>query len=288
MIKTLYRQAGLLGMLVFILSQAYAANTQLNSLLLPVAPEDTLAAKAIANNNTGPSATIRLQAAVQNFVDDYLDENAAMLENIRLQNKAAFKTIQKIFAKQGIPDGLLYLAVVESKLKNSATSGAGAAGIWQLMPETARALGLKVNGKTDQRRHLHRSSEAAAAYLHDLYKQYDDWLLVVAAYNCGTGNVNKAIRLSGSREFWKMQRFLPAETRNHVKRFIATHFYYEEKGSIATLTKNERISYFAALNEVVVTSTEPAAAGAPVADDKLTDCVLTNQPAGEIKRELKN
>ncbi len=108
------------------------------------------------------------------------------------------------------------------------------------MPATARTLGLKVNGSTDQRRHIYQSSEAAANYLTTLYKQFDDWLLVIAAYNCGAGNVQKAMKQSGSREFWKLQYHLPKETRDHVKRFIATHFYYEGEGSIATLTKTER------------------------------------------------
>ncbi len=197
------------------------------------------------------AAQIELQSALKKFSADYLKQNGEMLEDIKLKNSHTFKTIEKIFEKQGMPSELKYLAVVESKLKNSATSGAGAAGIWQLMPVTAKTLGLKVAGKTDDRRNMYKSTAAAAKYLNELYNQFDDWLLVVAAYNCGAGNVNKAIKKSGSREFWKLQNFLPAETRKHVKKFIATHFYYEEKGSLVTLTKTERKKHLTSISEPV-------------------------------------
>ena len=117
------------------------------------------------------------------------------------------------------------------------------------MPATGRTFGLKVSGKVDERRNTYNSTVAAAAYLTELYNQFDDWLLVVAAYNCGTGKVLAAIRQSGSRDFSKLQGFLPAESRSHVKHFIATHFYYEKAGSIVTLTKKERIRYLATLDE---------------------------------------
>jgi membrane-bound lytic murein transglycosylase D len=210
---------------------------------------DTLGRQNNANKNWKAAADIKLQASLKKFVAEYLKENGEMLEDIKLKNNAAFKTIEKIFEIREIPVELKYLAVVESKLKNSATSGTGAAGIWQLMPVTARTLGLKIKGKIDERRYTYQSTVAAAKYLKELYNQFDDWLLVIAAYNCGAGNVYKAIKKSGSREFWKLQIFLPAETRKHVKKFIATHFYYEEKGSFVTLTKTERKKYLTAINE---------------------------------------
>ncbi len=243
----LLSQIGLFGILVFFFYQVVAQPQ--NELLLPYLPNDTLTAKVKVN--TEEAISIPLQINLHNYVDRYLDENAALLDQIKEQNSDKLKTIQQILVKQGLPEGLKYLAIVESALKNRATSRAGAAGIWQLMPETARALGLKVNATTDQRRQVYQSSQAAAKYLKTLYKEFDDWLLVVAAYNCGSGNVYKAIKKSGSREFWKIQRYLPAETRGHVKHFIAIHFYYEDNGSVLTLTKKERISYLATLNKTV-------------------------------------
>ncbi len=273
---TICKQIGLVSMLVIFFSQAHA-QTQ-NELLLPYLLHDSLAVNKTVDNNV--ATFIPLQSNVRKAVDRYLDENAEILEIIKKRNSAAFKTIQKILVKHGIPAGLMYLAIVESELKNSATSRVGAAGIWQLMPETARSFGLEVNAKTDQRRHTWQSSVAAATYLKALYHQFDDWLLVVAAYNCGAGNVFKAIKLSGSREFWKMQRFLPAETSTHVKHFIATHFYYEANGSVVTLTKKERLRYLASLNEMVVKNDAPAPDDCPASLDQLSNCTLIDQHEG--------
>jgi membrane-bound lytic murein transglycosylase D len=280
---TLCKQMGWLTMLVLFFSQAYAQPQ--NELLLPYLLYNSLAAKTTDNNKI--TTIIPLQSTVRNYVDHYLDENAETLEKIKERNSGKFKTIQSILEKRGIPAGLMYLAIVESELKNSATSGVGAAGIWQLMPETARSFGLQVNGKTDQRRHTYQSSVAAAGYLKELYKQFDDWLLVVAAYNCGAGNVYKAIKLSGSREFWKLQRFLPAETRNHVKHFIATHFYYEENGSIVTLTKKERIRYLASLNEMAIKAGEQPC-NSPLSCNQPTNGILIAQQQGELICDLRS
>jgi len=270
----LLSQIGLFGILVFFFYQVVAQPQ--NELLLPYLPNDTLAAKAKVNIEEAIS--IPLQSNLHNYVDRYLDENAALLDQIKERNSDKLKTIQQILLKQGLPEGLKYLAIVESELKNRATSGAGAAGIWQLMPETARIFGLKVNAKTDQRRQVYQSSVAAANYLKTLYKEFDDWLLVVAAYNCGSGNVYKAIRKSGSRDFWKMQRYLPAETKGHVKHFIATHFHYEANGSMVTLTKKERIIYLATLNKTVQDDAKQNKGVLPDSSKQTTvDIVVTQQ-----------
>ena len=115
--------------------------------------------------------------------------------------------------------------------------------MWQLMPQTARELGLKCKGKVDERTHAYKSTVAAAKYLKALHNEFGDWLLVIAAYNSGPGYVLKAIKKSGSRNFWKLQRYLPAETRGHVKRYIGTHHYFQEEGSLTVLTKAETIEY---------------------------------------------
>ena len=210
---------------------------------------DTLAAFIGNTKKILSTPEIKLHSSMEGFVKDYFQKNDEMLDDLKIKQISSFTTIEKVLEKHGLPEELKYLAVIESKLKSSATSKVGAAGMWQLMPKTARLLGLKVAGKTDERRYAYKSSVAAAKYLIDLYKQYDDWLLVIAAYNSGPGYVNKAIKRAGSREFWKLQYFLPKETRMHVKKFIATHFYYEEKGSLVTLTKKEREKYLLAVKE---------------------------------------
>lgn len=186
---------------------------------------------------------IAMHASAKKYTDAYIDEHNELLDKIKQQNNNSFQLIRKILIKEGLPAELVYMAVVESKMKNTATSYAGAAGIWQLMPATARTLGLRITAKEDQRRNIYKSTAAAAKYLNSLYNEFDDWLLAIAAYNCGSGNVHKAIKKAGSRDFWKLQNFLPKESREHVKRFIAVHFYYEEQGSIVTMTKNERMLY---------------------------------------------
>ncbi|HMG68170.1 MAG TPA: lytic transglycosylase domain-containing protein, partial [Chitinophagaceae bacterium] len=107
------------------------------------------------------------------------------------------------------------------------------------MPATAKKLGLKVGPYLDERTDYFKSTYAAARYLSDLFTIYGDWLLVIAAYNGGAGNVNYAMRKSGSRNFWELQYYLPEESRNHVKKFIATHYIMEGNGGITTVTKEE-------------------------------------------------
>ncbi len=150
-----------------------------------------------------------------------------------------FNVMDAILTSHNLPKELKYLAVIESRLHTSAVSWAGAVGPWQLMPATARILGLKVSRRVDERTNYIKSTHAAARYLNDLYDQFGDWLLVIAAYNGGPGNVLKAMRKSGSQNFWDLQYYLPAESRNHVKKFIGTHYIFEGQGGLTTLTKKE-------------------------------------------------
>ena len=185
------------------------------------------------------------------FVNDYLARNNSKLETIRNRSERSFNIIDKIFRKYNLPVELKYLAVVESELKTTARSRVGARGPWQLMPVTARLLQLKVNGQVDERTHLSKSTVAAAKYLRDLHAQFGDWLLVIAAYNAGPAPVLKAIKKSGSRDFWKLQQYLPAETRGHVKKYISTHYFFEGQGSLTTLTKEETAVYQHAVAELL-------------------------------------
>jgi membrane-bound lytic murein transglycosylase D len=161
------------------------------------------------------------------------------MEAIKTTGRPYFDMMDAVLGQHGLPKELKYLAVVESFLKPNARSWAGAVGPWQFMPATARKMGLKVSYKVDERKDLFKSTHAASRYLTSLYSLYGDWLLVIAAYNGGPGTVNSAIRRSGSRDFWKLQNYLPLESRNHVKKFIATHYIMEGQGGITTLTKTE-------------------------------------------------
>ncbi len=165
------------------------------------------------------------------YMQGYLKNHTKSLTGMKDWGIPYFNLIDNIFAQYGLPRELKYLAVIESNLSASATSWVGAGGPWQFMPYTAREFGLVVNSNFDERRDYYKSTHAAARYLLTLYKQMHDWLLVVAAYNGGPGRVYSAIKKSGSRNFWNLQYYLPEESRNHVKKFIATHYIMEGAGS---------------------------------------------------------
>ncbi|HEY4110418.1 lytic transglycosylase domain-containing protein [Puia sp.] len=187
----------------------------------------------------GSSNGVRLNPKALNFIQDYLQDNWEDLQNVRATGRPYFNLIESVLVQYNLPKQLKYLAVIESNLKPTAVSRVGAKGPWQLMPQTARELGLKVNHNIDERKNYYKSTRAAAAYLRDLYNELGDWLLVIAAYNTGTVNVYRAIHRSGSRNFWDLEKYLPAESRSHVKKFIGTQYMFEGQGSVTTLTREE-------------------------------------------------
>lgn len=166
---------------------------------------------------------------VMPFVENFLKSENKEYESMKVWGTPYFNLYDRILAQWGIPVELKYLSVIESSLKSNVVSWAGAVGPWQIMPETARRLGLFVGRGYDERTDFYKSTQAAAKYLKELHDEFGDWLLVVAAYNVGAGGVNRAIKKAGSNDFWQIQYYLPAETRNHVKKFIATHYYFEGK-----------------------------------------------------------
>jgi membrane-bound lytic murein transglycosylase D len=190
-------------------------------------------------NSLTTNMAVKLNPMAVSFVEDYVKGHTASLTRMKAWGKPYFDMMDGVLTQYNLPAELKYLCVIESQLKSGAISWAGAVGPWQFMPATARNMGLKVGRGRDERTDYHKSTHAAAKYLTNLYRLYNDWLLVIAAYNGGPGVVNSAIRRSGSRNFWELQRFLPAESRNHVKKFIATHYIMEGQGGLTTLTKGE-------------------------------------------------
>jgi membrane-bound lytic murein transglycosylase D len=189
------------------------------------------------------------------FVKDYLDDNYDRLQKMKGWGDPYFRMIEKILVRYNLPPELKYLAVIESDLKSDALSWAGARGPWQLMPETGRGLGLKVTANYDERTNLSKSTHAAAKYLRDLYGDLGDWLLVIAAYNGGQARVENAIRRTGSRDFWRLQYSLPAESRTHVKKFIATHYIMEGQGGETTTGAGEKKKWTAAADSAFLAGT---------------------------------
>jgi membrane-bound lytic murein transglycosylase D len=173
------------------------------------------------------------------FVEEYIRKQGKSLEKMKVWGKPYFDLYDQILFNYGIPKEMKYLSVIESHLGAGGTSWAGAVGPWQLMPGVAKEYGLNVGGYWDQRTDYFKSTHVAARIMKKLYAEFDDWLLVVAAYNCGNGCVRSAIRRAKGKDFWQLQYFLPEETRNHVKKFIATHLIFEGAGGFTTMTAAE-------------------------------------------------
>ena len=182
----------------------------------------------------------QLNPKAVSFVESYISREKQDLEKMREWGKPYFSVFDKILTTYGVPKELKYLAVIESNLSQRLTSWAGAVGPWQLMPDEARRYGLRKTGRQgDERMDFAKSTEVAAQILKELYDEFGDWLLVIAAYNGGVGRVKQAIRKADSRNFWDLQNYLPEETRNHVKKFIATHYVFEGGGGWTTMTAEE-------------------------------------------------
>jgi membrane-bound lytic murein transglycosylase D len=182
----------------------------------------------------------KLNPMAISFVQGYINRNQKGFLTMKEWAKPYFDMMDAVLVQHGLPKELKYVAVIESGLKYNNISRAGAIGPWAFMPAAAKQYGLKMSKHNDERLDYYKSTHAAASLFTDLYARYGDWLLVIAAYNGGPGNVDKAIRKSGgSKDFWALQYYLPNESMNHVKKFIATHYIFEGEGGITTVTKNE-------------------------------------------------
>jgi membrane-bound lytic murein transglycosylase D len=187
--------------------------------------------------NKDKSFVIEMHPKAISFVQSYMEKEAAGLRKMKTWAKPYFNLYDEILTANGIPVELKYLSVIESHLSSQVVSWAGAAGPWQIMPAEATRLGLKLL-PNDERMDYQKSTQAAAIILKELYQQFGDWLLVVAAYNGGAGRLGKAIEKKKTKDFWALQYELPLETRNHVKKFIATHAIFEGV-SMSEFDKNQ-------------------------------------------------
>ena len=165
---------------------------------------------------------------VQKFIDQYTGRLRRSVSFMLGASNFYIPIFEEALDRYGLPLELRYLPIIESALDPIAKSHAGASGLWQFMIGTARRYGLNESSLVDERRDPVKSSDAAARYLRDLYAIYGDWNLVIAAYNCGPGNVEKAIRRAGKRDYWEIYQYLPKETRGYVPAFIAANYvmYY--------------------------------------------------------------
>lgn len=171
---------------------------------------------------------------VRSYIDRYTSKNRAGVAAMLGLSLYYMPIFEQALEEEGLPQELKYLPVIESALDPNAVSHSGASGLWQFMVSTGKGMGLEVNSLVDERRDPYLSSKKAAQYLKSLYSTYGDWSLAIAAYNCGPGTVNKAIRRAGgdpkSHDYWSIYYFLPSETRGYVPMFIAANYvmnYYQ-------------------------------------------------------------
>lgn len=194
---------------------------------VPTWPEQTMRQRlAVLDANTPFSLVYN--RVVQSYIDLYAVRKREMTSRMLGLAELYFPAFEEQLDRYGIPLEMKYLAVVESALNPSARSRAGAVGLWQFMLPTGKLYGLKADSYIDERHDVYKSTEAACRYLKYLYGIYDDWELALAAYNCGPGNVNKAIRRSGGvKDYWKIYDHLPRETRGYVPAFIAVNYIFQ-------------------------------------------------------------
>jgi len=163
--------------------------------------------------------------SVKAFIELYTVRKRQQMEYMLGMSDYYFPIFEHVLNANNLPLELKNLPIIESALNATAVSRVGAAGLWQFMIPTGRMYGLEVNSLVDERLDPVKSTHAAARFLKDLFSMYGDWHLVIAAYNCGPGNVNKAIRRSGGkRDYWAIYPYLPAETRGYVPIFIAANY----------------------------------------------------------------
>ncbi len=167
---------------------------------------------------------------VRSYIHAYTITHRAKTEEIIGRTTTFFPHFEETLAKYNVPTELKYLSIIESALRPKALSKAGARGLWQFMPSTGKLYNLDINATVDQRCDTYLATDAAARYLRDMNRGFKDWMLTIAAYNCGPGRVRKAIKRAGSRNIWKIYPYLPRETRGYVPAFISVaylmNYYY--------------------------------------------------------------
>lgn len=180
--------------------------------------------------------TLPFNETVKNYMILYSERNRSKMERLLGLSTWYFPIFEEVLDRYGMPLELKYMAVIESALNPVAQSRAGARGMWQFMYRTAKLYDLKITSFVDERLDVERSADAAARYLQDAYNIFGDWALAISSYNCGSGNVNKAIRRAGGKTgFWDIYPFLPRETRGYVPAFVGAMYamtYYKEYGLV--------------------------------------------------------
>ena len=186
--------------------------------------------------NMNSVITLPFNETVKNYMVLYSEKMPTKMGRILGLGSYYMPIFEDIFNRYGLPQELKAMAIVESSLNPTAVSRAGAKGMWQFMYNTAKTYGLRIDSYVDERLDVEKAADAAARYLRDAYSIFGDWCLAISSYNCGAGNVNKAIKRAGKNDFWSIYPYLPRETRGYMPAFVGALYamtYYKEYGIVA-------------------------------------------------------
>ena len=188
---------------------------------------------------------IEYNPALENVIKSFLKNRTKSFERQMALAEYYFPLFEEKLSKYNLPLEIKYLAIVESALQPKAKSKVGAGGLWQFMPATGKQYKLNISTYVDERHDPIKSTEAACHYMMNMYAIFGDWSLVLASYNCGPGNVSKAIRRSGGKtDYWEIRKYLPRETANYLPAFLATMYIYEFKKEHGLVSKKAEMTYF--------------------------------------------
>ena len=229
----MFKRIFLLAAIAFLLPNALRAQERTDS--VTVAGIDTLHLTSALSDSVlvhrlealNPCFSLPFNDVVRNYMVAYSEKRGVTMQQAIALSDYYFPIFEECFRRYGLPLELKYLAIVESMLKPTVMSRAGALGLWQFMFRTARSYGLRIDSYIDERMDVEKSTDAAARYLRNLYGMFEDWPLAISAYNCGSGNVNKAIRRAGGkRDFWSVYPYLPRETRGYMPAFVGAMYAF--------------------------------------------------------------
>ncbi len=223
------------------LDELYASFENVPDEDLPVFSDEEIERQV---NNLSGNINIRYNSEIKPYINKLTSKRGRKFVSKMLAlSQLYFPIFDQILLEEGLPNDLKYAAVVESALLPNIMSRAGAVGLWQFMRGTAKQYDLEIGNNIDERCDIYKSTRAAARYMRSLYATYGDWLLVLAAYNCGPGNVNKAMARSGGTDFWGIYEKLPRETRRHIPKFIAIYYAFHYHKDLMIAPMRDMVKY---------------------------------------------